>query len=142
MDSALAYRLAPGKVCLPIARAANFLTTTLQPAEVQTRRIPPENNNIHAAPRHFVVAKTHRETGDRMNSTCSEASVEGEHREGRIGRQTFGARARRLFSETDGAALIEYGLLVLLLAALCIVLLQSIGSKVSNGFNSANAALP
>jgi Flp pilus assembly pilin Flp len=142
MDSALAYRLAPGKVCLPIAGPANFLTTTLQPADVQTRRIPPENKNTHAAPRHFVVAKSHRETGDRMNSTCTEASVEGEHREGGIVRRTVGARARRFFSDADGAALIEYGLLVLLLAALCIVVLQSIGSKVSNGFNSANAAIP
>lgn len=52
------------------------------------------------------------------------------------------SRARQFFRETDGAALIEYGLLVLLVAALCIVLLQTIGSKVSNGFNSANAALP
>ena len=52
------------------------------------------------------------------------------------------ARARQFFAETEGAALIEYGLIVLLIAALCIILLQSIGSKVSNGFNSANAAIP
>ncbi len=52
------------------------------------------------------------------------------------------ARVRHFFADTEGAALIEYGLLVLLLAALCIVALQTIGSKVSNGFNSANAALP
>ena len=52
------------------------------------------------------------------------------------------ARARRFFGDTEGAALIEYALLVLLMAALCIVLIQGIGAKVSNGFNSANAALP
>jgi len=51
-------------------------------------------------------------------------------------------RVRHFFRDSEGAALIEYGLLVLLLAALCIFVLQSIGSKVSNGFNSANAALP
>jgi Flp pilus assembly pilin Flp len=142
MDSALAYRLAQGKVCLPIAGLANFFTTTLQPTEVQPRRSPPENKNTHAAPRRFVVVSAHLETGDRMNSTCTETSVEPDLHEGRIVRGFIGARVRGFFSETEGAALIEYGLLVLLLAALCIVILQSIGSKVSNGFNSANSALP
>ena len=56
--------------------------------------------------------------------------------------ERLGAPVRGFFADTEGAALIEYGLLVLSLAALCIVLLQSIGSKVSNGFNSANAAIP
>jgi Flp pilus assembly pilin Flp len=56
--------------------------------------------------------------------------------------ERLSAPVRSFFAETEGAALIEYGLLVLLLAALCIVLLQSIGSKVSIGFNSANAAIP
>jgi len=56
--------------------------------------------------------------------------------------QALGNRLRTFVHDTEGAALIEYGLLVLLIAALCIVLLQTIGSKVSNGFNSANAALP
>ena len=58
------------------------------------------------------------------------------------GRTSVVARVRQFFGDSEGAALIEYGLLVLLLAALCIFVLQSIGSKVSNGFNSANAALP
>jgi len=142
IDSALAYRLAQGKVCLPIAGLANFFTTTLQPTEVQPRRRPPDNTNTHAAPRHFVVVSPHLETGDRMNSACMETSDEPEHHEGRIVRGSIGARIRGFFSDTEGAALIEYGLLVLLLAAVCIVVLQSIGSKVSNGFNSANGALP
>jgi len=55
---------------------------------------------------------------------------------------SLGARVRSFFGDTEGAALIEYGLIVLLIAALCIVLLQTIGSKVSNGFNSANTAFP
>lgn len=42
----------------------------------------------------------------------------------------------------DGAALIEYGMLVMLIALLCIVALHTIGSKVANGFNSANTLLP
>ena len=49
---------------------------------------------------------------------------------------------RTFVGEEDGAALLEYGMLVLLIALLCIVALKSIGSKVSNGFNSANTLLP
>jgi len=66
---------------------------------------------------------------------------------GKIGTPAAGplsvvTRVRHFFADSEGAALIEYGLLVLLLAALCIFVLQTIGSKVSNGFNSANAAIP
>ena len=50
--------------------------------------------------------------------------------------------ARKLVHDEDGAALIEYGLLVMLVALLCIVAVKSIGSKVANGFNSANSLLP
>ena len=49
---------------------------------------------------------------------------------------------RNFVSNEDGAALIEYGMLALLIAVLCIVAIKTIGSKVSNGFNSVNAALP
>ena len=50
--------------------------------------------------------------------------------------------ARRLLRDEEGAALIEYGLLVMLVALLCILAVKTIGSKVSNGFNSANSMLP
>ena len=50
--------------------------------------------------------------------------------------------ARNFMKEEEGAALIEYGLLALLIAVLCIVAIRTIGSKVSNGFNSVNVALP
>lgn len=50
--------------------------------------------------------------------------------------------AKRLWKNEDGAALIEYGMLVMLIALLCIIALKTIGSKVSNGFNSANTLLP
>jgi pilus assembly protein Flp/PilA len=50
--------------------------------------------------------------------------------------------ARNFVRDEDGAALIEYGMLALLIAVLCIVAIKSIGSKVSNGFNSVNTALP
>jgi pilus assembly protein Flp/PilA len=44
--------------------------------------------------------------------------------------------------EEDGAALLEYGMLVLLIAVLCIVAIKTIGSKINNGFNSVNGNLP
>ena len=50
--------------------------------------------------------------------------------------------ARRLMQNEEGAALIEYGMLVMLIALLCIIAVKTIGSKVSNGFNSANSLLP
>jgi pilus assembly protein Flp/PilA len=51
-------------------------------------------------------------------------------------------RTKTFMTNEDGAALIEYGMLVLLVALLCIIAVKSIGSKVSNGFNSANTLLP
>ena len=51
-------------------------------------------------------------------------------------------RVRRFLPSEDGAALIEYGMLVLLVALLCIVAVKAMGSKVANGFNSANSLLP
>ena len=50
--------------------------------------------------------------------------------------------ARNFVTQEDGAALLEYGMLVLLIAVLCIIAVKTIGSKISNGFNSVNANLP
>jgi len=52
------------------------------------------------------------------------------------------AVTRSFLKDEDGAALIEYGMLALLIAVLCIVAIKTIGSKVSNGFNAVNSALP
>ena len=52
------------------------------------------------------------------------------------------SRVRQLAFDEDGAALIEYGLLVMLVALLCIVAVKAIGTKVSNGFSSADSQLP
>jgi pilus assembly protein Flp/PilA len=49
---------------------------------------------------------------------------------------------RNFVAQEDGAALLEYGMLVLLIAVLCIVAVQQIGKKVSNGFTAVNSALP
>jgi len=51
-------------------------------------------------------------------------------------------RVKAFMPNEDGAALIEYGMLVLLVALLCIVAVKAMGSKVANGFNSANSLLP
>jgi len=52
------------------------------------------------------------------------------------------ALTRNFVNNEDGAALIEYGMLALLIAVLCIVAIKTIGSKVSNGFNAVNSNLP
>jgi pilus assembly protein Flp/PilA len=52
------------------------------------------------------------------------------------------AIARNFVKDEDGAALLEYGMLVLLIAVLCIVAIKTVGSKINNGFNSVNSALP
>ena len=49
---------------------------------------------------------------------------------------------RGFMKDEEGAALIEYGMLVLLIAVLCILAVKSIGSKISNGFNNVNGNLP
>lgn len=52
------------------------------------------------------------------------------------------AMARNFITQEDGAALVEYGMLVLLIALLCILAVKAIGSKISNGFNTVNSNLP
>jgi len=49
---------------------------------------------------------------------------------------------RKFVREDEGAALVEYGLLVLLIAVLCIVAVKTLGSRVSNTLNSAANAMP
>jgi pilus assembly protein Flp/PilA len=50
--------------------------------------------------------------------------------------------ARNFIHNEDGAALLEYGMLVLLIAVLCIVAIKAVGGKVSGGFATINAQLP
>jgi pilus assembly protein Flp/PilA len=52
------------------------------------------------------------------------------------------AASTNFIRDENGAALIEYGMLVLLIAVLCIVAVQSIGSKISVGFTSVDSKLP
>jgi len=50
----------------------------------------------------------------------------------------FGERAR----EERGATLVEYGLLVALIAAVAILVVTTLGKKVSNAFSSVNGNTP
>ena len=49
---------------------------------------------------------------------------------------------RNFVRDDEGAALVEYGLLVLLIAVLCIVAIKTLGTRVSNTLNSAANAMP
>lgn len=54
----------------------------------------------------------------------------------------LGSSVTQFFRDEEGAALVEYGMLLLLVALLCIVVMQGIGKKVSNSFDAANSLLP
>jgi Flp pilus assembly pilin Flp len=54
----------------------------------------------------------------------------------------IGSIARNLVRQDDGAALVEYGMLVLLIAVVCIFVVQALGKKVKNGFSTVNSVLP
>jgi pilus assembly protein Flp/PilA len=49
---------------------------------------------------------------------------------------------RRLLKEEEGQTLVEYGLLVALIALVVIAALTVLGRKVANTFNSINETLP
>jgi len=49
---------------------------------------------------------------------------------------------RRLLKEEEGQTLVEYGLLVALIALVVIAALTVLGKKVANTFNSINETLP
>ncbi|MDQ8161826.1 MAG: Flp family type IVb pilin [Gemmatimonadota bacterium] len=50
--------------------------------------------------------------------------------------------SKRFFQDDEGATLLEYGMLTLLITVLSIVAVRSIGSKVQSGFNTVNTNLP
>ena len=49
--------------------------------------------------------------------------------------------AQKLIKNEDGAALVEYGMLVALIAAICVIAIKSIGTSVSKGFTTVDTAL-
>lgn len=54
----------------------------------------------------------------------------------------FVPSGRAFLHDEEGATLLEYGMLVMLIAMISIVAVTAIGRKVSNGFSSANSQLP
>lgn len=46
---------------------------------------------------------------------------------------------RALLHNDEGATMVEYGIMVALIAAVCILVVSQIGTKVSAAFNSVNA---
>lgn len=54
----------------------------------------------------------------------------------------FVSAIRRFLSDSEGAAIVEYGLLILLIAVLCIVAIRVLGSSISNTMNSASNQMP
>jgi Flp pilus assembly pilin Flp len=55
---------------------------------------------------------------------------------------TTGRCAQEFAMDEEGAALLEYAMLVMLIALLCVVALKAIGSKVGNWYGQANNLLP
>ena len=49
---------------------------------------------------------------------------------------------KRLAREEDGAALVEYGLLVALIAVVCLIAVTALGNGVKKAFENINAKLP
>jgi pilus assembly protein Flp/PilA len=45
----------------------------------------------------------------------------------------------RMLKNDEGATMVEYGIMVALIAAVCIVLVAALGGKVSTAFSSVNA---
>ena len=46
-----------------------------------------------------------------------------------------------LLRDDSAATMVEYGIMVALIAAVCIVLVMTLGQNVSNAFNSVNSSL-
>jgi pilus assembly protein Flp/PilA len=46
-----------------------------------------------------------------------------------------------LLRDDEGATMVEYGIMVALIAAICIIVIGTLGQNVSNAFASVNASL-
>jgi pilus assembly protein Flp/PilA len=48
---------------------------------------------------------------------------------------------RNVLSNDEGATMVEYGVMVALIAAVCIAVVTTLGQKVSNAFSTVNASI-
>lgn len=46
-----------------------------------------------------------------------------------------------ILREDDGATMVEYGIMVALIAAICIAVVATMGQNVSNAFSTVNASI-
>jgi pilus assembly protein Flp/PilA len=47
---------------------------------------------------------------------------------------------RNVMHDDEGATMVEYGIMVALIAAVCIAVVKTLGSNVSNAFSNVNAS--
>lgn len=47
----------------------------------------------------------------------------------------------RILKDEDGATMVEYGIMVALIAAVCIAVVATLGQNVSNAFSTVNASI-
>lgn len=48
---------------------------------------------------------------------------------------------RNVLRDDEGATMVEYGVMVALIAAICIAVVTTLGQKVSNAFSTVNTSL-
>jgi pilus assembly protein Flp/PilA len=48
---------------------------------------------------------------------------------------------RNVMSDDEGATMVEYGIMVALIAAVCITVVTTLGQKVSNAFSTVNTSI-
>lgn len=48
---------------------------------------------------------------------------------------------RNVLRDDEGATMVEYGIMVALIAAICIAVVTTLGQKVSNAFSTVNASI-
>jgi pilus assembly protein Flp/PilA len=46
-----------------------------------------------------------------------------------------------VFRDEDGATMVEYGIMVALIAAICIAVITTLGQNVSNAFSTVNTSI-
>jgi pilus assembly protein Flp/PilA len=57
-------------------------------------------------------------------------------------RQEMKAMIKRFLKDEEGATMVEYGIMVALIAAICIVTIDSIGGKILAAFDLVDTNLP
>jgi pilus assembly protein Flp/PilA len=48
---------------------------------------------------------------------------------------------RNVLADEEGATMVEYGIMVALIAAICIAVVKTLGQNVSNAFSTVNASI-